>query len=108
MKWPAASELGVRGVERRLALEFAGRSGEICRSDRNRVGPPSSSAERPRSLWLREASGCGEQVDDLLDGLIGAVVGDFETTVGAILRIRTVVEATVGERPAQVLMEEQE
>jgi hypothetical protein len=35
-------------------------------------------------------------VDDLLDGLIGAVVGDFETAVGAMLRIRTVVEAAVG------------
>jgi hypothetical protein len=66
MKCPTASELGVRSVKRGLALEFAGRRGEICRSDRNRVAPPSSSAECLQSLRLREASGCGEQVDELL------------------------------------------
>jgi hypothetical protein len=49
----------------------------------------------------------GEQIDDILDGLVGAVVGDFESAVWAILRIRTAVEAAVGKWSAQPLMEEQ-
>src|SRR4029077_9214331 len=35
----------------------------------------------------------GEQIDDVLDGLVGAVVGSFESAVWAMLRVRTVVEA---------------
>src|SRR6476661_6109497 len=38
----------------------------------------------------------GEQIDDVLDGLVGAVVGGFESAVWAMLRVRTVVEAAVG------------
>ena len=53
------------------------------------------------------ASGGGEQIDDILDGLVGAVVGDFELAVWAILRIRTAVEAAVGKWSAQPLVEEQ-
>ena len=49
----------------------------------------------------------GEQIDDILDGLVGAVVGDFESAVWAILRIRTTVEAAVGKWSAQPLVEEQ-
>ena len=49
----------------------------------------------------------GEQIDDILDGLVGAVVGDFESAVWAILRIRTAVEAAVGKWSAQPLVEEQ-
>jgi hypothetical protein len=52
-------------------------------------------------------SGGGEQIDDILDGLVGAVVGDFESAVWAILRIRTAVEAAVGKWSAQPLVEEQ-
>jgi hypothetical protein len=37
----------------------------------------------------------GEQIDDVLDGLVGAVVGGFESAVRAILRVRTAVEAAV-------------
>src|SRR6478672_10612251 len=50
----------------------------------------------------------GEQIDDVLDGLVGAVVGGFESAVWAMLRVRTVVEAAVGERSAQPFMEQQE
>ena len=54
------------------------------------------------------ATSCGgEQIDDILDGLVGAVVGDFESAVWAILRIRTAVEAAVGKWSAQPLVEEQ-
>ena len=49
-----------------------------------------------------------EHVDDLLDGLVGTVIGGFEAAVWSMLRIGTVVEAAVGERSAQALMEEQE
>jgi hypothetical protein len=49
----------------------------------------------------------GEQIDDVLDGLVGAVVGGFESAVRAILRVRTAVEAAVGEGSAQPFVEEQ-
>ena len=49
----------------------------------------------------------GEQIDDVLDGLVGAVVGSFESAVWAMLRVRTVVEAAVGKWSAQPFVEEQ-
>ena len=49
----------------------------------------------------------GEQIDDVLDGLVGAVVGGFESAVWAMLRVRTVVEAAVGKWSAQPFVEEQ-
>ena len=48
-----------------------------------------------------------EQIDDVLDGLVGAVVGGFKSAVWAILRIRTAVEAAVGKWSAQPFVEEQ-
>ena len=44
----------------------------------------------------------------MLDRLVGTVIGDFEAAVGAMFRIWTMVEAAVGQRSTQVLMEEQE
>src|ERR1700759_4417500 len=49
----------------------------------------------------------GEQIDDVLDGLVGAVVGGFKSAVWAILRVRTAVEAAVGKWSAQPFVEEQ-
>src|ERR1700751_5481536 len=49
----------------------------------------------------------GEQVDDVLDGFVGAVVGGFKSAVWAILRVRTAVEAAVGKWSAQPFVEEQ-
>src|SRR6476659_9365795 len=49
----------------------------------------------------------GEQIDDVLDGLVGAVVGGFESAVWAMLRVRTVVEAAVGKWSGQPFVEEQ-
>ena len=43
-----------------------------------------------------------------MDGGIGAVIGGFEPAVGAVLRVWPVVEATIGERSAEALVEEQE
>lgn len=54
------------------------------------------------------ASSGGEEVDDLLDGPIGTMVGRLEPAVGAVFGERLVVEAAVGERSAQALVEEQE
>jgi hypothetical protein len=36
-------------------------------------------------------SGNGEEIDDILDGFVGAVVGAFETAVWPMLRVRSVV-----------------
>ena len=52
-------------------------------------------------------SSCGEQIDDILDGLVGAVIGGFESAVWAMLRVRSVVEAAVGKGSAQPFVEEQ-
>ena len=54
-----------------------------------------------------DASGCGEQIDDILDGLVGAVIGGFESAVWAMLRVWSVVEAAVGKGSAQPFVEEQ-
>jgi hypothetical protein len=48
-----------------------------------------------------------EQIDDVLDGRVGAVVGGFKSAVWAILRIWTAVEAAVGKWSAQPFVEEQ-
>jgi hypothetical protein len=53
------------------------------------------------------ASGCGEQIDDILDGLVSAMIGGFESAVWAMLRVWSVVEAAVGKRSAQPFVEEQ-
>ena len=50
----------------------------------------------------------GEQINDFLDGFVGAVIGSFELAVGLVLRIGCVVEAAVGKRSAQPLVKEQE
>ena len=44
----------------------------------------------------------GEQIDDILDGLVGAVVGDFESAVWAILRIRTAFGADLRPRTRRI------
>ena len=49
-----------------------------------------------------------QEVDDPLDGGVGAVIGGFEPAVRPVLRVWPVMEAAVGERPAQALVEEEE
>jgi hypothetical protein len=48
----------------------------------------------------RGVSGCGEQVDNLLDGFVSTVVGEFEAALGPVLGIRPMVETAVGEGAA--------
>src|SRR3982074_854553 len=49
----------------------------------------------------------GEQIDDVLDGVVGAVVGGFESAVWAMVRGRTAGEAAGGKWSAQLFVEEQ-
>ena len=49
----------------------------------------------------------GKQIDDLLDGFVGAVVGGFEFTVGLVTGVGGMVEAAVGEWAAEPFVEEQ-
>ena len=82
------------------------------------AGHPDDAADRGIDSSLRDVkqddsnnevapSRGGEQIDDVLDGLVGAVVGGFESAVWAMLRVRTVVEAAVGKWSAQPFVEEQ-
>jgi hypothetical protein len=56
---------------------------------------------------VRRSSG-REEIDDPLDGGVGAVIGGLEPAVGMPPLVRPVMEATVGERSAEALVEEQE
>src|SRR5258708_31238680 len=49
----------------------------------------------------------GEQIDDLLNGVVGAVVGGFELAGRLVLGVGAVVEAAIGERAAEAFVEEQ-
>ena len=53
-------------------------------------------------------SSCSQEIDDALDGGIGAVIGGFEPAVWTVLRVRPVMEAAVGEGAAQALVEEED
>ena len=53
-------------------------------------------------------SSCSQEIDDALDGGVGAVIGGFEPAVWTVLRVRPVMEAAVGEGAAQALVEEEE
>ena len=49
----------------------------------------------------------GQQIDDLLDGCVGAVVGGFELAGRLMMGVGAVMEAAVGERAAETFVEEQ-
>jgi hypothetical protein len=50
----------------------------------------------------------GEQIDDLFDGFVGAVVGGFELAGRRVMGVGAVVKAAVGERAAEPFVKEQE
>src|ERR1700740_1685283 len=54
-----------------------------------------------------EGSG-GEEIEDLLNGLVGAVVGGFKFAGGLVRRVGAVMKAAVGEGATESLMEEEE
>jgi hypothetical protein len=47
-------------------------------------------------------------INDLLNGFVGAVVGGFELAGRLVMGVGAAVEAAVGERAAEPLVEEQE
>jgi hypothetical protein len=49
----------------------------------------------------------GQQIDDLLDGFVGAVIGGFELAGRLVMGVGAAVEAAVGERAAEPFVEEQ-
>ena len=56
-------------------------------------------------LSLRRSG--GKQIDDLLDGFVGAVVCGFQFARRLVTGDRAVVESAVGERTAKPLVEEE-
>ena len=58
------------------------------------------------STNLGSGSG-GKQIDDVLNGIVGAVVGGFEFADRVVMDIGAVVKAAVGEGSAEAFVEEQ-
>jgi hypothetical protein len=48
-----------------------------------------------------------EDIDNLLDGFVGAVVGGFKLAVWTVFKVRLVVEAAIRDGSAEPFMEEQ-
>src|SRR5262252_80112 len=46
------------------------------------------------------ASSCSEKLDNIFDGFVGAVIGEFKAAVWPMLGLGAVVETAVGERSA--------
>src|SRR5215813_3569445 len=88
-------------VRRGIVLETLNlRTGE-------RILDSSPENHRPEESNNVKASG-GKQVDDLLDGFVGAVVGGFEFAGRLVSDVGAVMETAVGKRAAEPLVEEQE
>jgi hypothetical protein len=56
-------------------------------------------------LSLRRSG--GKQIDDLLDGFVGAVICGFQFSLRLVTGDRTVMEAAVSERTAEPFVEEE-
>src|SRR4029077_10210058 len=50
----------------------------------------------------------GKEIDDLLNGFVGAMVGGFELAGRLVMGVRAVVKAAVGKRAAEPFVKEQE
>ena len=60
-----------------------------------------------KSSTIASLRSSGQEIDDLLNGFVGAVVGGFELAGRLVLGVGAVVEAAIGERAAQPFVEEQ-
>src|SRR5260370_22152291 len=49
----------------------------------------------------------GQQIDDLLNGVVGVVVGGFELAGRLVMGVGAGVEAAIGERAAEAFVEEE-
>src|SRR5215469_6603054 len=74
-----------------------------------RIGLLDSSQQncRPEESNNLEASG-GQEIDDLLNGVVGAVVGGFEFAGWLVSGIWAVREAAVGQRSAEAVVGEED
>src|SRR6201984_98765 len=88
----------------RIWCTFARYSGSV---DVNTFLDSSRENRRPEESNNLEASG-GKQIDDLLNGVVGAVVGGFEFARWLVSGIWAVMGAGVGERSAQPFVDEEE
>jgi hypothetical protein len=50
----------------------------------------------------------GKEINDLLDGSVGAVIGGFEAAMRLVAGVGLVVEAAVGEGAAEAFVKEEE
>src|SRR6202007_3443109 len=64
-------------------------------------------ADKKSSTIGAERSG-GKEIDDLLNGVVGAMIGGFELAGRLVMGVRAVVKAAVGERAAEPFVKEQE
>ena len=67
----------------------------------------SSENRRQKSSTVAAQRSGGKEIDDLLNGFVGAVVGGLEFAGGLVLGVGAVVEAAIGERAAQPFVEEE-
>jgi hypothetical protein len=85
------------------------------------VGPTDRThSHRPAKRWLQSADRIGlqrdsakpdvrpKQIDNVLNGGIGFVIHRFQLAVGPGRGVGLMMEATVGQRTAEVFVEEQE
>ena len=63
--------------------------------------------DKKSSTIAAQRSG-GKEIDDLLNGFVGAVVGGFELAGRLVMGVGAMVEAAVGERAAEPFVKEQE
>lgn len=92
-------------VERQLSRDVQAKAPrQVAASD---VGPSGSGREGPHRRKAAVSSG-GEHLDDVLDRLIGAMVGLFESAVGSMFGVGLMVEAAIGERTAEAFVKEEE
>src|ERR1700730_2299480 len=60
-----------------------------------------------KSSTIASLRSSGQEIDDLLNGFVGAVVGGFEFAGRLVLGVGAVVEAAIGERDGQPHVEEE-
>ena len=63
--------------------------------------------DKKSSTIAAQRSG-GKEIDDLLNGFVGAMVGGFELAGWLVMGVRAVVEVAVGKRAAEPFVKEQE
>src|SRR2546423_10036408 len=85
-------------------------SKELCSCPSNAPIPPIVAITQLPDLGSTVATrrSGGEEIDDLLNGFVGAVVGRFEFAVRLVIDVGTMVKGAVGEWSAEPFVEEEE